>query len=97
MSAASHDADFQLLFEAAPGSFLVLKPDFTIVAASDASQSFQRDLVKGSNGVAYNCQMERILVHGRQPLPADNPEGFTGFAFSSCSGYGSGAGSGGGI
>src|SRR6188768_1898343 len=36
MSAASHDADFQLLFEAAPGSFLVLKPDFTIVAASDA-------------------------------------------------------------
>ena len=36
MSAASNDADFQLLFEAAPGSFLVLKPDFTIVAASDA-------------------------------------------------------------
>ena len=36
MSAPSHDADFQLLFEAAPGLFLVLKPDFTIVAASDA-------------------------------------------------------------
>ncbi len=30
------DDDFQLLFEAAPGLFLVLAPDFTIVAASDA-------------------------------------------------------------
>jgi signal transduction histidine kinase len=33
---ASDDADFRLLFEAAPGLFLVLKRDFTIVAASDA-------------------------------------------------------------
>jgi signal transduction histidine kinase/ActR/RegA family two-component response regulator len=28
--------DFQLLFEAAPGSYLVLDPDFRIIAASDA-------------------------------------------------------------
>jgi len=36
MSPASNDADFRLLFEAAPGLFLVLQPDFTILAASDA-------------------------------------------------------------
>ena len=36
MNPAADDTDFQLLFEAAPGSFLVLTPDFTIVAASDA-------------------------------------------------------------
>jgi signal transduction histidine kinase len=30
------DIDFRALFESAPGLYLVLKPDFTIVAASDA-------------------------------------------------------------
>jgi PAS domain S-box-containing protein len=31
-----HDPDFRALFESAPGSYLVLLPDFTIVAASNA-------------------------------------------------------------
>ena len=57
--------------------------------ASDASQSYQRDLVPGSSGLITNCQMERILVHGRLPIPADSPAGFTGFAMSSCYGYAS--------
>jgi hypothetical protein len=65
--------------------------------ASDASQSFQRDLVNESNSIVNSCQMERILVHGRRPVPPDNPPSFTGFAFSSCTGYASGSGSGAGI
>jgi signal transduction histidine kinase/DNA-binding response OmpR family regulator len=36
MNVSSDAADFRLLFESAPGLFLVLKPDFTIVAVSDA-------------------------------------------------------------
>jgi PAS domain-containing protein len=32
----SEAVDFRAVFEAAPGLYLVLKPDFTIVAASDA-------------------------------------------------------------
>jgi PAS domain S-box-containing protein len=35
-SASRRELDFKLLFEGAPGLFLVLDPDFTIVAASDA-------------------------------------------------------------
>jgi PAS domain S-box-containing protein len=35
-SAADSSPDFQSLFESAPGLYVVLKPDFTIVAASDA-------------------------------------------------------------
>lgn len=55
--------------------------------ASDASQSYQRDLVQGRSGVVNNCQIERILVHGRRPIPPDNPPSFTSFAMSSCAGY----------
>jgi signal transduction histidine kinase/DNA-binding response OmpR family regulator len=36
MSCASDDTDFRLLFESAPGLFLVLNPDLTIIAVSDA-------------------------------------------------------------
>ncbi len=39
MSASAKPAaspDFKALFESAPGLYLVLTPDFTIVAASDA-------------------------------------------------------------
>src|SRR5262245_30264486 len=36
LSAAGHAPDFQVLFQALPGLFMVLAPDLTIVAASDA-------------------------------------------------------------
>lgn len=42
--------DFQVLFESAPGLYLVLRPDFTIVAASDAyllATMTQRDAMVG--------------------------------------------------
>src|SRR5688500_7507116 len=29
------NADFRLMFEAVPGAYLVMKPDFTVVAVSD--------------------------------------------------------------
>lgn len=44
--------DFRLIFESAPGCFLVLDPDFTIVAVSDAyaqSTMTERDLIVGQN------------------------------------------------
>ena len=44
-------ADFRRLFEAAPGLFLVLQPDFTILAASDAyllATMTRRDEIVGS-------------------------------------------------
>src|SRR5262249_32098340 len=43
-------ADFRLLFESAPGLYLVLRPDFTIIAASDAyldATMTRRDQVLG--------------------------------------------------
>ncbi len=63
--------------------------------ARDATQSYQRDLVQGSVGTGFgpsggSCQIERIIVHGMRPVPADNPSGLTSFAMSSCYGYGSG-------
>jgi hypothetical protein len=59
--------------------------------ASDANQSYQRDLVQGSGGIiGGSCQIERILVHGRRATPPENPSGFTPFAMSSCYGYASG-------
>ncbi len=36
ISPADPSPDFQSLFESAPGLYLVLKPDFTIVGASEA-------------------------------------------------------------
>jgi PAS domain-containing protein len=37
MAADAHrEIDFRALFEAVPGLYLVLRPDFTIVAVSDA-------------------------------------------------------------
>jgi len=53
--------------------------------ASDANESHQRDLVPGANGRVNNCQMERILVHGKRATV----NGITGFAMSSCYGYAS--------
>jgi hypothetical protein len=61
--------------------------------ASDASQSYQRDLV---TGVSYypdfgaSCQMERIIVHGTPPSVGVYPGGGTAFALSSCYGYATG-------
>jgi hypothetical protein len=59
--------------------------------ASDANQSYQRDLIQGgadSFRFGATCQMERIVVHGTRTGP-----GFYGsieFAMSSCYGYQSG-------
>jgi hypothetical protein len=55
--------------------------------ASDASQSYQRDLVQGSGTSGSGCQIERILVHGRRLSLSG---GLTAFAMSSCYGYASG-------
>jgi hypothetical protein len=58
--------------------------------ASDASQSYQRDLLPGGGSFQFGstCQMERIVVHGtRQVVYA---AGGTAFAMSSCYGYQSG-------
>lgn len=57
--------------------------------ASDASQSYQRDLVQVSDtNFGSSCQIERILVHGSRSIPPRG--GLTGFAMSSCFGYRSG-------
>lgn len=42
-SPANLSPDFQSLFESAPGLYLVLKPDFTIVAASEAYLGIARE------------------------------------------------------
>jgi len=55
--------------------------------ASDASQSYQRDLVQGTAPVG-DCEIERILVHGIRPF-SGSLSGVTGFAMSSCYGYSS--------
>ena len=64
-----------------------------IQLASDASQSYERDLVQGSGtlGAGGTCQIERILVHGKRPLPPGFVTSSTGFAMSSCYGYASGS------
>lgn len=54
--------DFQVLFEAAPGSYLVLAPDLTIVAVSDA---YLR---------ATMTERKRILGHGLFEVFPDNPD-----------------------
>jgi hypothetical protein len=59
--------------------------------ASDASQSYQRDLVQRSGTFGASCQMERILVHGRRAAYPYSPDPFTELAMSSCYGYQSGA------
>jgi hypothetical protein len=55
--------------------------------ASDATQSYQRDLIQGAGMFVGSCQVERILVHGRRAILPIGPTGFTGFAMSSCYGY----------
>jgi hypothetical protein len=42
--------DFQALFESAPGSYLVLTPDFTIVAVTDAYLTCNDDETAGDSG-----------------------------------------------
>ncbi|HYE77138.1 MAG TPA: histidine kinase dimerization/phospho-acceptor domain-containing protein, partial [bacterium] len=54
--------DFRALFEAAPGSYLVLSPDFTIIAVSDA---YLRDTM---------TRREEILGRGLFEVFPDNPE-----------------------
>ena len=61
--------------------------------ASDASQSYERDLVQGTGtfGAGGSCQIERILVHGTRQLATGQITGSTAFAMSSCYGYASGS------
>jgi hypothetical protein len=63
-----------------------------IQLASDATQSYQRNLVQGGANINYGegCQMERIIVHGTQSIPQGSLSGPVGFAMSSCYGYGNG-------
>jgi len=60
-ASAVSSPDFQSLFESAPGLYLVLKPDFTIVAASDA---YLR---------ATMTRREQILGRGIFEVFPDNP------------------------
>ena len=66
--------------------------------ASDASQSYRRDLLSGSGSPDFGstCQIERIFVHGTRPRSYYSPTpSSTTFAMSSCYGYGSGPATGG--
>ena len=65
-------------------------PGLFIHLASDASQSYQRDLVQGGGTFGSSCQIERILVHGSRGTPVYSPTGMTAFAMSTCYGYSSG-------
>ena len=65
-------------------------PGLFIHLASDAGQSYQRDLVEGGGRFGSTCQIERILVHGSRGTPVYSPTGLTAFAMSTCYGYGSG-------
>lgn len=60
--------------------------------ASDASQTYQRDLVAGTPSANFGagCQVERIFVHGPRPASYYSPTGSTSIAMSSCYGYSSG-------
>jgi hypothetical protein len=58
--------------------------------ASDASQSYQRDLVQGISTAVSTCQIERIFVTGVRQTPSFSPTGTAGFAMSSCFGNSSG-------
>ena len=75
--ATSSSADYHALF---------------VQLASDASQSYERDLVQGSGTFILGepCQIERILVHGTRSRSPGYPTGSSVFAMSSCYGYGSG-------
>jgi hypothetical protein len=65
-------------------------PALFIHLASDANQSYQRNLVaRASPDFGGDCQVERIIVHGRRSSPA-GPVASSSFALSSCYGYGSG-------
>jgi len=58
--------------------------------ASDASQSYQRDLLQGSSFYfGSTCQIERIVVHGTRQVGYRTQSGYAVFAMSSCYGYGS--------
>jgi hypothetical protein len=66
-------------------------PGLFIHLASDASQSYQRDLVQGTANLgAPACQIERIFVHGTRSTPGFTPTGTPAFAMSTCYGYSSG-------
>jgi hypothetical protein len=65
-------------------------PALFIHLASDASQSYQRDLVQGSDTSASTCQLERIFVNGLRQTRSFSPSGSIAFAMSTCFGYGSG-------
>jgi hypothetical protein len=68
-------------------------PALVIHLASNATPSYQRDLVQGSSGGNFGstCQVERILVHGTRVDPNGGRAGAPAFAMSSCYGYASGA------
>jgi hypothetical protein len=83
-------ADF-LTVETVAVSAMADHQSLFIHLASDASQSYQRDLVDAAGAeFGPTCQVERILVHGRRPLPVGYPQTVTALAMSSCYGYQSG-------
>jgi hypothetical protein len=88
----------------APGADLVTVQTMAVVSAaddhqalvtrlaSDANQSYQRDLVQGGGNINFGstCQLERIFVHGTRQVGYYGLTGGTAFAMSSCYGYESG-------
>jgi hypothetical protein len=75
------------------GSWKTDHPALFIHLASDASQSYQRDLALGSGAsgsAGAACQIERIFVTGVRPAPSFSPTGTAGFAMSTCFGNSSG-------
>ena len=71
---------------AAPSEVAADHQALFIHLASDAAQSYQRDLALGSTESPSFCQMERIIVHGRRAAWPDSPGSLTPFAMSSCYG-----------
>lgn len=76
--------------ETAAGTSKVDHQALRVRLTSDASQSYQRDLVTGTANFVPTCQVERIIVHGNRSLPGGTPTGLRSIAMSSCYGYGSG-------
>jgi hypothetical protein len=61
-------------------------PALFIHLASDASQSYQRDLIQVIGPGGATCQVERIFVHGVRQTHSYSPNGPAGFAMSTCFG-----------
>jgi hypothetical protein len=84
-------ADLATVEKVSPDSLTLDHKALVIHLASDASQSYQRDLVHGTSSFVRDCEIERILVHGKRPFSPDRSDSvISPLALSSCFGYSSG-------